>query len=230
MSSVSSRDPRAAVDPAGHGVDDSGHDTPAATPARSRIRGVLRVVTALAYPVVLLCAWRWDSPRIIGCAMFVLLWLQRVAGSGPLAATLRKLTVVDWISIGILNFASVAIALTNDELLMRMYPVIVNFGMLIAFGATLVRGPSMVERFARLTYADPPAHVVRYTHRVTQLWCGFFVINCIFSAYTAICWSRKAWWLYNGAIAYVLIGALFVGEFAWRKWIMLPRAARAGAL
>jgi uncharacterized membrane protein len=230
MSSVPSCDQHAAAEPAAHGAEAADRDTPVAAPARKGMRIVLRVVIALAYPVVLFCAWRWNSPRSIGCAMFVLLWLQRVAGTGPLAASLRKLTAVDWIAVGVLNCASVAIALTNDELLMRMYPAIVNLVMLIAFGATLVKGPSMVERFARLTYADPPAHVVRYTRRVTQLWCGFFVLNCAFSAYTAIDWSRKAWWLYNGAIAYVLIGALFAGEYAWRKLIMLPRAARAGAL
>ena len=230
MSAVPSRDRHDGVEAATQRAGDADRDTPAAAPARSAIRGVLRVVTTLAYPVVILCAWRWDSPRMIGCAMFVLLWLQRIAGTGPLAASLRKLTVADWIALGVLNCTSVAIALTNDELLMRMYPAIVNLVMLIAFGATLVKGPSMVERFARLTYADPPAHVVCYTRRVTQVWCGFFAINSVFSAYTALCWSRTAWWLYNGAIAYVLIGALFAGEFAWRKLIMLPRAARAGAL
>ncbi|WP_322032757.1 hypothetical protein [Paraburkholderia sp. J76] len=197
--------------------------------AEGRARSKWRLIASVAYPVVILCAWRWDSPRIVGLLLLVLLWMQRVAGTGALAATLRKLTPVDWAVAVMLNVASVAIVLTDSERLMRLYPALVNLGLLVAFGATLVKGPSMIEKFARLTYADPPAHIVRYTRRVTQLWCVFFAVNSVFSAWTALAWTARAWSLYNGAIAYGLIGALLAGEFIWRKWIMLPRAARREA-
>lgn len=197
--------------------------------AEGRARSKWRLLASLAYPVVILCAWRWDSPRIVGLLLLVLLWMQRVAGTGALAATLRKLTPVDWAVAVMLNVASVAIVFTDSERLMRLYPSLVNLGLLVAFGATLVKGPSMIEKFARLTYADPPAHIVRYTRRVTQLWCVFFAVNSVFSAWTALAWTARAWSFYNGAIAYGLIGALLAGEFVWRKWIMLPRAARREA-
>jgi uncharacterized membrane protein len=71
--------------------------------------------------------------------------------------------------------------------------------------------------------------VVRYTRRVTQIWCAFFMLNSVFSVYTALCWRRDAWSLYNGALAYALIGVLLAGEIAWRHLIMLPRAARSEA-
>ncbi|MCP3720239.1 hypothetical protein [Paraburkholderia sp. CNPSo 3281] len=198
--------------------------------AGSRARSKWKLLAGLGYPVVILCAWRWDSPRFVGLLLLVLLWMQRVAGTGALAATLRKLTPVDWAVAVTLNVASVAIVITNSERLMRLYPSLVNIGLLVAFGATLVKGPSMVEKFARLTYADPPAHIVRYTRRVTQLWCGFFALNSLFSAWTALVWSAHAWSLYNGALAYGIIGALLAGEFVWRKCIMLPRAARREAV
>lgn len=197
---------------------------------RPRLGGKLRFFANLAYPVVILCAWRWDSPRFVGLLLLALLLLQRVAGTGALAASLRKLTPVDWAVAVTLNVASVAIVLTNSELIMRLYPSLVNLGLLVAFGATLIKGPSMVEKFARRHYAEPPAHVVRYTRRVTQLWCVFFAVNAMFSAWTALAWSTRHWSLYNGAIVYGIIGALLVGEFVWRKWVMLPRAARQEAL
>jgi len=223
----------------GHGADPVATAPPrtagctSAEPAVARVhagaRSKLWLLANLAYPVVILCAWRWGSPRFVGLLLLALLWIQRAAGMGPLAASLRKLTPVDWVVAVTLNVASVAIVLTNSERIMRLYPSLVNLGLLVAFGATLVKGPSMVEKFARLTYADPPAHVVRYTRRVTQLWCIFFAVNGVFSVYTALRWPAKAWSLYNGAIVYGLIGALLVGEIAWRKCIMQPRAARQGA-
>jgi uncharacterized membrane protein len=190
---------------------------------------VVQALLKLAYPALILCAWRWDAPRVVGCMLFAILWLQRWAGSGTLAASLRRLTAIDWAVVGMLSCASAAIVATDSELLLRFYPSLVNLGLLIAFGATLVRGPSMIEKFARLGNPDLPPGAVRYTRRVTQVWCGFFVLNGAFSVYTALYWSRASWSLFNGAIAYGLIGMLLVAEVIWRYLVVLPRAARSGA-
>jgi uncharacterized membrane protein len=187
------------------------------------------VLLKLAYPALILCAWRWDEPRLVGGMLFAILWLQRWAGSGPVAASLRRLSAIDWSVVGLLSVASAAIVVTDSELLLRLYPSLVNLGLLIAFGATLVRGPSMIEKFARLGNPDLPPGAVRHTRRVTQVWCGFFVLNGAFSAYTALYWSRANWSLYNGALAYGLIGVLLVAEVIWRYLVVLPRAARSGA-
>ncbi|WP_205994055.1 hypothetical protein [Paraburkholderia sp. Ac-20347] len=208
----------------------SAHADAPLAPVAARAPGKLRLLANLAYPVVILCAWRWDSPRLVGLMLLALLWLQRVAGTGAIAAQLRKLTPVDWAVAITLNLASVAIVFTDSARIMRLYPAFVNLGLLVAFGATLVKGPSMIEKFAQRTYPEPPAHIVRYTRRVTQLWCAFFAANGAFSAWTAFAWPPKLWSLYNGALAYALIGLLIVGEIAWRKWIMLPRAARQEGL
>jgi uncharacterized membrane protein len=197
--------------------------------ARRWAKLVVQALLKLAYPALILCAWRWDAPRVVGCMLFAILWLQRWAGGGTLAASLRRLSAIDWAVVGMLSCASAAIVVTDSELLLRLYPSLVNLGLLIAFGATLVRGPSMIEKFARLGNPDLPPGAVRHTRRVTQVWCAFFVLNGAFSAYTALYWSRASWSLYNGAIAYGLIGALLVAEVIWRYLVVLPRAARSGA-
>ncbi|SIT40328.1 conserved membrane hypothetical protein [Paraburkholderia ribeironis] len=189
----------------------------------------MQALLKLAYPALILCAWRWDTPRLVGCMLFAILWLQRWAGSGPVATSLRRLSALDWTVFGLLSFASAAIVVTDSELLLRLYPSLVNLGLLIAFGGTLVRGPSMIEKFARLGNPDLPPGAVRHTRRVTQVWCAFFVLNGAFSAYTALYWSRANWSLYNGAIAYGLIGVLLVAEVVWRYLVVLPRAARSEA-
>jgi uncharacterized membrane protein len=208
-----------------------GAEVPRCLPARSLgwCRVALQVALKVAYPVMILCAWRWDSPRYIGAALFALLWLQRWAGTGTFATSLRQLSTTDWWVAGLLSCASAGIVLSGSELLLHLYPSFVNLGLLVAFGATLVRGPSMIEKFARMGNRDLGAHAVRYTRRVTQMWCVFFVLNGAFSAYTALFWPPAAWSLYNGAIAYGLIGVLLVGEIVWRYVAVLPRAARSEA-
>ncbi|TDN68890.1 hypothetical protein [Paraburkholderia sp. BL10I2N1] len=199
-------------------------------PAAGRMaRVVMQVLLKLAYPALILSAWKWDTPRYIGLMLLAILWLQRFAGTGSFASSLRRLTAVDWWVAGLLSCASAAIVLTNSEMLLRIYPSLVNLGLLIAFGATLVRGPTMIEKFARIRTPDLSASAVLYTRRVTQIWCAFFAVNGAFSAYTAFYWTRDAWSLYNGAIAYGLVGVLLVGEIAWRYLVLMPRAARSEA-
>ncbi|MBN3816468.1 hypothetical protein G3N57_07465 [Paraburkholderia sp. Se-20369] len=182
-----------------------------------------RAALMLAYPLVILLAWRGMAPRQVGCILVALLWLQRWVGNGPLAVALKRLTRLDWCVAVALTGLSLAIAVTDSEALLHLYPACVSAGLLAAFGATLVRGPSMIERFARVRHPDPGPAIVCYTRRVTQVWCAFFILNGAFSIYTALCWSRDAWSLYNGAIVYGLIGALLAGEWIWRHLFVLPR-------
>ena len=88
--------------------------------------------------------------------------------------------------------------------------------MLALFAASLYRPPSLIERLARLREPDLPPEGVRYTRRVTQLWCLFFVLNGSVALYTALFTSLATWTLYNGFIAYLLMGTLFAVELLCR--------------
>lgn len=99
---------------------------------------------------------------------------------------------------------------------LRLYPVLVNALMLLIFGWSLISPPSLIERLARLQHPDLPPEGVIYTRRVTQVWCGFFVLNGSIALVTALWASLEIWSLYNGLIAYVLMGILFGGEYLIR--------------
>jgi uncharacterized membrane protein len=191
-------------------------DTP--SPARKGAALLLK----LGFPIVILFASH--EPRVAGLTLFVVLWAQRWLGAGTLGAMLRKLTPVDMGVFLVLSVASASIAWTNSAVALRSYPVLVNLGLLTSFAATLVRPPSMIERFARLRHPDPAPHVIRYTRRVTQIWCAFFLCNACFSAYSAWRFSSAAWSLYNGGVVYGLIGALIAAEWMWRSWMLKPSA------
>jgi uncharacterized membrane protein len=145
------------------------HDMPvsASQDKPSPFRRWAALLLKLGFPIVILFASH--EPRVAGLALFVVLWAQRWLGAGALGSMLRKLTSVDMAVFLVLSVTSATIALTNSAHALRSYPVLVNLGLLTSFAATLVRPPSMIERFARLRHPTPAPHVVRYTRRVTQL-------------------------------------------------------------
>lgn len=119
---------------------------------------------------------------------------------------------------------SLALALSGSDAALRAYPVMINALLLAAFGMSLVQGPPVVERLARLRHPDLPREGIHYTRRVTQIWCGFFLTNGLTAAALGMWGSWLAWTWYNGAVSYVLMGALLVGE-----WLLRPSHAKAQA-
>lgn len=103
---------------------------------------------------------------------------------------------------------------------MLYYPVLVNACMLLLFSWTLVSPPSAVERLARLREPDLSPAGVRYTRRVTIAWVMFFIANGAIALYTATLTPLATWALYNGFIAYLLIGTMFAVEFAVRSVVL----------
>ncbi|WP_410498072.1 hypothetical protein [Chitinibacter sp. S2-10] len=102
---------------------------------------------------------------------------------------------------------------------LRFYPVLINGAMLGVFASSLCSGPTVIERLARLSEPDLPATGVQYTRRVTQVWCGFFFINGSIALWTALFASWENWTLYNGLIAYLLMGLLLASEWILRQRI-----------
>ena len=102
--------------------------------------------------------------------------------------------------------------------LSRLYPVVVSGGMLGAFAWSLRRGATpLVERFARKLEKQPlDARGVAYCRRVTWAWVIF--LSAHLGVTVATLWaSAEVWALYNGAIAYGLMGLMFAGEWLIRR-------------
>jgi uncharacterized membrane protein len=172
------------------------------------VLNVLALMITLLYPLAIWLGHGQIEPR----------WL---AGLLLLAVALRlpalKLSrVARWSMVGALLL--VLITLWSNMLLpLKLYPVLVNGALLAVFGYSLLVPPSFVERMARLREPDFPPAAVAYTRRVTQVWCGFFVLNGALALATAVWASEALWSLYTGVIAYGLMGLLFGGEWLVRR-------------
>ncbi len=162
----------------------------------------------LAYPVLVYFGLghniepRWLALLLVGMALMRAafgrerVWLVAAAGAMGLAA---------------LTFWG------NQVMPLKLYPVLVSATLLCVFSVSLLYPPTVIERLARLQEPDLPPSGVAYTRRVTQVWCGFFVVNGGISLGTAFWATDAGWALYNGMISYVLMGCLLAGEWLLRK-------------
>ena len=133
---------------------------------------------------------------------------------------------------GALSHAAQALAVTGiiltlasvwlrEARLLLWYPLVVNSVMLALFGGSLFSRMPLIERLARWREGELSPAAVRYTRRVTQVWCGFFIINGAVSVWTCLHGDLHIWTLWNGMLSYMLTGALFAGE-----WLVRQRVKR----
>ncbi|MCC6201052.1 MAG: septation protein IspZ [Moraxellaceae bacterium] len=144
-----------------------------------------------------------------------LAWL--LAGLALLRLALARNERMLWPVAALALLLGLASALTHNSEWLRYYPVLMNLASLAVFGWSLFYPPSLIERLARLHEPNLPASGVVWTRGVTQVWCLFFVINGCIAFYTARYASLETWTLYNGLIAYLLMGMLLGGEYLLRQ-------------
>ena len=123
-------------------------------------------------------------------------------------------------SLGLVIIVSAIALLSHSPEPFRYYPVSMNLAMFILFTITLLKPPSMIQRFAELYQGELPPQGIQYTRNVTKVWCAFFVLNGSIALYTAVFTDLAIWTLYNGMIAYLLMGALFLGEMMVRRYVL----------
>ncbi|MGH6647957.1 hypothetical protein [Aquabacterium sp.] len=172
-----------------------------------RFGGVMLALLTLAYPlVVYLCLGRleprWLAVMLVAMAL-VRLGVARSTAAWGMAAAAGLLALLTWLGHGWMP--------------LKLYPVGVSGLMLALFGVSLIHGPTAVERIARLSEPNLPHQAVAYTRRVTQVWCVFFLFNGSVALGTALWASDEVWTLYNGLVAYVLMGLLGAGEWLVRR-------------
>lgn len=147
-------------------------------------------------------------------ALLLLLRLRQTRRqAGPLQAVTQLVAVVG-IALCVASF------MLKTHQLLLFYPVVVNAVMLAVFGGSLWSAMPIVERLARLQEPDLPEKGVRYTRHVTQIWCGFFIINSGIALFTALYADMSLWTAWNGMIAYLLMGTLMAGEWLVRRQVM----------
>jgi len=174
----------------------------------SRLPALALLLVGLVYPFAVYYGSEHLSPRFFALLLGGL-WLVRWLGQGSQNGS-------RWMALIALLFC-MTLGMLNSPALLHWYPVLISTTLLLVFGLSLRYGMPIIERIARLREPDLPAHAVRYTRHVTQVWMVFFLLNGSIAAALTL-WAPRAWWLlYTGLIAYLLMGVLFAVEWIVRQ-------------
>lgn len=172
------------------------------------MKTLLLGLATLLYPVWVYATvshgWLWLAP----VPLLLLLLFRLFRHTEPQQRGFAALTLLVLI---------LALLAGQAELALLYYPVWVNAGFLLLFAWSLYFPPTVIERVARLMEGDLPESGIRYTRKVTQVWCLFFLGNGAVAAWLAW-YGNWQWWLwYNGVASYVLMGLLFGIEYLVRQ-------------
>lgn len=177
-------------------------------------------LVVIGWPFAVWLALTYPQLHIL-LALLALLFVLRLAAlrgkTGVLSRAAQSLAAVGVM----LTLASIWL---REAQLLLWYPLVVNLVMLALFGGSLFSRMPIIERLARWREGELSPAAVRYTRRVTQIWCGFFVVNGSVSLWTCLQGNLSAWTLWNGMLSYCLMGALFAGE-----WLVRQRVKRRHA-
>lgn len=166
------------------------------------------VLALMAYPFAVYFGLGRFSPRIIVAGIATLLTLRMILSDEQGLRT-RLPYIAGAVALTILAAASPIVGL-------KTYPIVISLTFAVVFAYSLLWPPTIIEEIVRLRRPDLPSHVTGYLRNVTIVWFAFFTINASISAVTAFSGSIKLWTLYNGFIAYLIMGALLAGEFLLR--------------
>lgn len=169
------------------------------------------VATAsIAYPFAVYFGRDRVEPLIFVAVAFLLVVTRLL--------TLRGETARRW-RVPMLAAAALLLllALLDLGLAAKAYPVLLSLAAAGLFGWSLLRPPSLVERFARLRRPDLPAAAQRYCRRVTVIWVAWLLLNAAVAAGLAL-WGSVAWWtLWTGVAFYAVSALLLGGEYLVRR-------------
>lgn len=178
-------------------------------------RRALGALPWLAYPLAVWAALALGGARAAGAlvmaalaARSLLVW--RRAEPAALGRLLVPLAAA--------GLPAAAATLLDDPLLLLFVPVLVNVGLLGAFGWTLLRGPPLIESLARLQAGELSAAELRHCRAFTVAWCSFFAANALATAWLALSGSLAAWALWTGALSYLAVVVLLAVELTVRSF------------
>ncbi len=171
------------------------------------------VILIILYPVSIYFGLQYFSPSQLGLFLLAVFVLRILVIRKHPAQRGKQLLLTVFIGVILASLTWIF----DTEKFLLWYPVGLNSVMLIVFIASLLFPPSAIEVIARIREPELNTEGVAYTRKVTMVWSVFFAINALVSTWTVLNNDMRVWTLYNGLLAYLAMGVLFVGELILRQ-------------
>jgi uncharacterized membrane protein len=170
------------------------------------VKGLQSGLLIVGYPVIIYLLLSYQ-----------IAWLGALLVFGLIVWKLHRRDNWLWLAVILLVSILVSAQLFGIDAILRLSPLLIHISLFYIFMRSLNTIP-LIERFARLEYDDKlPAGIAAYCRKLTVLWTTFFAANIVGCMWLAILGDDATWVLYNGLIVYLLIGALLLGEYLWRR-------------
>lgn len=173
------------------------------------------IALGLAYPLLAYFGHGTIPPAAFILAALALIAIRyALAPAEPLALSHPTILIA--------GAALIVVGLVDQRLAALAYPSLISFAFASAFGLSLWRPPSLIERFARLRRANLPDPARAYCARVTLLWTVWLLANGLIAAILAIGRNMELWLLWTSLLNYLISGALLGGEWLFRRLRQIP--------
>jgi uncharacterized membrane protein len=188
---------------------------------------MLAAVALVAYPLLVWVGLTRGSPRRLALVLLAVLLPAIVIRMRASTSRLRGLALLPLVTVAALLITAVL----DTAGLVLFVPLAINALLLAGFGSTLRAGSQpLIERLARLQQPALSAEQQQWCRLWTWIWCAFFVLNGGTALGLALAAPLSWWAVYNGLVAYGLMGALFAVEWLLRRRRFGPAATAPGAL
>ncbi|MBP8197628.1 MAG: hypothetical protein KAX64_03620, partial [Chromatiaceae bacterium] len=120
-------------------------------------------------------------------------------------------------ALGLATFADAGIG----SAVLRTPPILIAGGLAVLFGETLRPGRvPLAVALAERTRGTLPPSVAAYGRGLTLFWTLLFLLLAIESLLLALFASDYWWSLITNLVNYLILGAVFVGEYAVRRRVL----------
>ncbi len=182
-----------------------------------------KVLILFSYPVVV------HLSVYLGNAVWAVYYLSLLFAL-PLLFSLMQKRQPSWL-VALSTLYSILIfwlASNQPENLLFAQPVIINLLLFFVFVSTLSgNSVPLIARFTMILRPEAPDVVMVYCRWVTWAWAFFFLMMAALSVLVAVYASIEVWSWVTNVLTYVLIGSMFIVEYAIRKMILKDHVDRS---
>ena len=108
------------------------------------------------------------------------------------------------------------IILFNQDIFLKLYPVLMNASVCTIFALSLRKTPLITKFAQKMRKEHLDEKTLIYTKNATKAWAIFMLCTTFISLITVFL-SNEIWVIYNGFVSYVLIGIMMLAEYIVRK-------------